>query len=71
MHTKSWSENLKGRDHSEDPGVDTKKKYRIHLKEIRWEDDWIHLAQNRDQSAGSCEDGNEPSGSIKGGKFLD
>jgi hypothetical protein len=24
MHTKFWSENLKGSDHSEDPGVDGK-----------------------------------------------
>jgi hypothetical protein len=38
------------------------------LREIRWEDvEWIHLAQDR----GPCENGNEPSGSIKGGKFLE
>jgi hypothetical protein len=24
MHTKVWSENLKGSDHSEDPGIDRK-----------------------------------------------
>jgi hypothetical protein len=29
--------------------------------------DWIHLAQDR----GSCEHGNETSGSIKFGEFLD
>jgi hypothetical protein len=32
--------------------------------------DWIGLAQDR-QVAGTCECGNEPSGSIKCGKFLD
>jgi hypothetical protein len=32
--------------------------------------DWIELAQDR-QVAGTCECGNEPSGSIKCGEFLD
>jgi hypothetical protein len=32
---------------------------------------WIHLAQDRDQWVDCCEHGNEPSGSIKAGKFLD
>ena len=32
--------------------------------------DWIELAQNR-QVVGTCECGNEPSGSIKCAKFLD
>jgi hypothetical protein len=33
--------------------------------------DWIELAQDRGQVAGTCECGNEPSGSIKWGEFLD
>jgi hypothetical protein len=34
--------------------------------------DWIHMAQDREEPVvGSCEHGNEPSGSIKGGEFLD
>jgi hypothetical protein len=33
--------------------------------------DWIELAQDRDQVAGTCECGNEPSGSIKCEEFLD
>jgi len=32
--------------------------------------DWIRLAQNR-QVAYACECGNEPSGSVKCGKFID
>jgi len=32
--------------------------------------DWIELAQDR-QVASTCECGNEPSGSIKCGEFLD
>jgi len=32
--------------------------------------DWIHLAQDREQVAGSCKCSNEPSGSIKGEGFL-
>jgi len=39
------------------------------LREIGWEGvDWIHLGQDRDQWR---EHGNKPSGSIKGGEFLD
>jgi len=38
------------------------------LRETGWEGvDWIHLAPDRDH----CLAGNEPSVSIKGGKFLD
>jgi hypothetical protein len=32
--------------------------------------DWIEVAQDR-HVAGTCECGNEPSGSIKCGEFLD
>jgi hypothetical protein len=39
---------------------------RIDHREIGWGCmDWIDLAQDRDQWRGSCEHGNEPSGSIK------
>jgi hypothetical protein len=45
---------------------------RMVLREIRWEGvKWIHLAQDRDQWGGCYEHGNEPSGCIKGGEFLD
>ena len=33
--------------------------------------DWIDLAQDRGQVAGTCECGNERSGSIKCGEFFD
>jgi hypothetical protein len=33
--------------------------------------DWIELAQDMDQVAGSCKCGNELPGSIKCGEFLD
>jgi len=37
------------------------------LMEIGWEGvEWICLCQDRDQWAGTCKHGNEPSGSIKG-----
>jgi hypothetical protein len=36
------------------------------LRELVWEGvDWNHLAQDRGSVMGSCEHGNEPSGSIK------
>jgi hypothetical protein len=44
---------------------------RMVIREIRWKGlERIHLAQDR-QAAGSCEHGNEPSGSIKGREFID
>ena len=33
--------------------------------------DWMELAQDRDRLAGACEYGNELSGSLKCGEFLD
>jgi len=33
--------------------------------------DWIELAHGLRQVAGTCECGNEPSGSIKCGEFVD
>jgi hypothetical protein len=45
---------------------------RMDLREIGWEGaDCIHVAQDRDCYWGSCEHGNEPSGSIKGEDLLD
>jgi hypothetical protein len=45
---------------------------KMDLREIGWDGmDWIDLAQGRDQWEGSCEDGNEPSGSIKCWEFLE
>jgi hypothetical protein len=37
MYTQFWSETLKGRDHSEDLGVDREDNIRIDLVEIGWE----------------------------------
>jgi hypothetical protein len=45
---------------------------RMGLSEVEWGImDWIHLAQGRDAVAGSYEHGNEASGPIRGGTFLD
>jgi hypothetical protein len=45
MHKEFRSENLKGRDHSEDLGVDAM----TDLREIGWECvEWMHLAQDMD-----------------------
>ena len=33
--------------------------------------DWIGLAQDRERWRRACERGNEPSGSVKCGEFLD
>jgi hypothetical protein len=53
--------NLKGRNHSENLGID---------KRLIWE--WIldSMWSCELDSSGSCEQSNEPSSSIKGGEFL-
>jgi hypothetical protein len=64
MHTKFWLERLKGRDHSED--VDG----RIISKWIlRKQGGTGFISIRYGPVTGSCEHGNEPSGSIKEGKF--
>jgi len=71
VYTGFWWRNLRERDHLEDPGIDG----RIILRWIiRKSDvgglDWVKLAQDR-QVMGTYECGNEPSGYIKCGEFLD
>jgi hypothetical protein len=45
---------------------------KMDLRKMRWGGmDWIDLTQYRDQWEGSCEHGNEPSGSIKCWGFLE
>jgi hypothetical protein len=42
------------------------------LNAIGWEGvDWIHLAQDSDRWRALCDHGNESSGSIRSGEFLD
>jgi hypothetical protein len=64
MSRKFWSENVKGRDHSENLDVDEKIILEWILRKLWVIVDWMHLA-------GSYEHGNEPSGSIKGREFRD
>jgi len=50
MHTLFWSGNLKGRDHSEDLGIDGKIMLEWILEKGGLECvDWMHLVQDRDQ----------------------
>jgi hypothetical protein len=45
---------------------------KMDLREIGWEGvDWMHLAYDKGTVASCFEHDNEPSGSIKGGGFLD
>jgi hypothetical protein len=71
MHTIFWLENLKGRCRSEDPRIDG----RIILEWILGKEGgklwtgfiWLRIGT----TTGSCEHGDGPSGSIKGGEFLE
>ena len=71
MYTVFWWGNLRERDHVEDPGLDG----RIILRWIfrKWDvgewsrSSWLRIGQ----VAGKCECGNELSGFIKCGEFLD
>jgi hypothetical protein len=50
MHRIFWLKNPKGRDYSEDLGVDGKIILDWVLGKIGWDGvDWMHLAQDRDQ----------------------
>jgi hypothetical protein len=54
------------------PRLRWKDNIKTDLREVGWGGmNWIELAQDKGQVAGSCECGNEPSGSIKCGEFLD
>jgi hypothetical protein len=45
---------------------------RMSLREIVWEGvDWMHVAQDRNQWRGPCENSDKPSGFTKGGEFFD
>ena len=71
MYTGFWWGNLRERDHLADPGVDVT----IMLRWIfRKRDVGVRLDRSGSglgQVAGTCECGNELSGSIKCGEFLD
>jgi hypothetical protein len=71
MHTKFWSENLEGRNHAEDLGVDGDN-IRIDLREVEWESvDWMHLAQDRDKLWAFLNMVINFRVPLKGGEFLD
>jgi hypothetical protein len=68
VYTEFWWKNLSERDHLEDPGVDGN----IVLRRIsrKWDGTgliWLKIGK----VGGTYECGNEPSGSINCGEFLD
>ena len=70
MYTGFWWENLRERDHLDDPGVDGRIILRRILKKRdRGSRDCIYLAQDR-QFVGAYERGDESLGSTKCGTFV-
>jgi hypothetical protein len=49
MHTIFWLENLKGRDHSEDLGIDGSVILEWILGKCGGKENWVHMDQVRDQ----------------------
>jgi hypothetical protein len=65
MHRKFWLGNLKGRDHSEDLGVDGRVILELILGKRSGRCGMDAYGSGYEPVADSCEHGNEPSGSIK------
>jgi len=63
MRTTLWSENLRGRDYSEDLGLDGNRSYGNKIERCGLDPSDSECGP----VAGSCEYGDEPLGSIKGG----
>jgi hypothetical protein len=67
---KHWSENLRGREHLEDAGVDGRvtqnRSHRNRMRGCRLDSS----GSVQEPVEGQCEHCNEPSGSVKEGSFL-
>ena len=70
MRTGFWWGNLQERGHFEDPNTDERIILKWIFKKFDGGVDRVDVLRIK-QVAGSCERGNEPSGSIKWGEFLD
>jgi hypothetical protein len=70
-YTGIWWGNLRERDHLGDPGIDGRINIKMDVKEVGCGvltgSSWLRIVQ----MAGTCECGNEPSGSIKCVELLD
>jgi hypothetical protein len=71
VHTGFWWGYLRGEDYLEDLGVDVTMILKLIF--MKWDGGgaWTGYASGQGQVAGCCECGNERSGSIKCGEFLD
>jgi len=65
-----WCGNLRETAHLEDPGVDGRIILGWIFRNGMWEHGLDRFGPRHGQVAGTCEYGNEPSGSIKYGEFF-
>jgi hypothetical protein len=63
--------NVEEGDRLKDVGVDGRIILKWIMKKSNGGMDWIDLVQSRDRWRGSCECGDEPSGSTKYGEFFE
>jgi hypothetical protein len=71
VHTGFWWGNLREGERFEDPGLRRKDNIKMDFREVEWGHVLYRFGSGYGQVEGSCECGNEPSSSIKCGKFPD
>jgi len=71
VYTGFWWRDLRDRDHLEDPSANWMTILSWIFRKWIWRHGLDRAGSGYGQVTGTCESGNDPSGSIKCGEFLD